>query len=275
MPNQLTIFAQPTRPLRTKLDGKFQLLGCCASTCVLYRYWSCYDQLTNSFAVEGLRALTAAATRQGLVADAARWDAIRTKILNGINAALTTEPPHAAVFSSAGNPNAGASASTVYAELRGHPNDFKEDKADVGYSPLLWGTSYENIAPAVIALTVIGDGSGGSGPSDDGARDGSRAKALGLDEARLERTWGEYRRAGAFQWLNPTPELSAFVLTTHVNSSGWIDPPTNPGTPPPSPPVTACSPQKWFVTEAPCTKPDVNALDTYTLGIQSFLSLGL
>jgi hypothetical protein len=63
--------------------------------------------LTNSFAVEGLRALAAAATRLNLVADAATWTSHRTDILAGIETHLT--------YSDATN-TAGAQ---VYGELRG------------------------------------------------------------------------------------------------------------------------------------------------------------
>ena len=33
---------------------------------------------------------------------------------------------------------------------------------------------------------------------------------------------------GSFQWVNADADLSCNVLTTHVNSSGWLDPPTLP-----------------------------------------------
>ena len=33
---------------------------------------------------------------------------------------------------------------------------FSEDKGSVGWSPLLWGLSYENIVPVVLGLSVIG-----------------------------------------------------------------------------------------------------------------------
>jgi aspartate aminotransferase-like enzyme len=57
-------------------------------------YWSCYDQLTNTFAVEGLRALSTAATRLGNEPEAARWEAHRAAILTGINSALTHKVLH-------------------------------------------------------------------------------------------------------------------------------------------------------------------------------------
>lgn len=202
-------------------------------------YWSCYDQLTNSFAVEGLRALAAAATRLGRDADATKWSAIRARILHGINTMLTAEPLSSRTAGGGSTAHSAESKTSVYAELRGHPNSFSEDKGRVGYSPLLWGTSYENIVPGVIALSAMGSNSSNATEA---------ASALGLDVGRLDRTWAEYRRAGSFQWLNPTHEYSAYILTTHVNSSGWLDYPTAlprpPAPPPPKP--TKCSPQSWL-----------------------------
>lgn len=46
-------------------------------------YWSCYDQLTNSFAAEGLRVLAAAATSLGKPEDATLWQKWRARILHG------------------------------------------------------------------------------------------------------------------------------------------------------------------------------------------------
>ena len=46
-----------------------------------------------------------------------------------------------------------------------------EDKGVVGYSPYLWGLSYENIVPVVLGLSVIG--------SSD-----APVATVGLDEVR-------------------------------------------------------------------------------------------
>ena len=46
-----------------------------------------------------------------------------------------------------------------------------EDKGEVGYSPYLWGLSYENIVPVVLGLSVIG--------SSD-----APVATVGLDEVR-------------------------------------------------------------------------------------------
>ena len=73
-------------------------------------YWSCYDQLTNSFAAEGLRALADAATALGHTADAALWKGWRDKVLHGIDTSLT----YADEIGTGGKP--------IYGELRGHEN---------------------------------------------------------------------------------------------------------------------------------------------------------
>ena len=46
-----------------------------------------------------------------------------------------------------------------------------EDRGEVGYSPYLWGLSYENIVPVVLGLSVIG--------SSD-----APVATVGLDEVR-------------------------------------------------------------------------------------------
>ena len=99
--------------------------------------------------MEGLRALAAAADRLGDHAAKAEWEGHRAAILAGINSALTLQAP---------TEGGGDETTTVYAELIGHENSFNEDRGEVGYSPLLWGLSYENIVPAVFALTAIGEG---------------------------------------------------------------------------------------------------------------------
>lgn len=99
--------------------------------------------------MEGLRALAAAADRLGDHAAKAEWEGHRAAILAGINSALTLQTPTEVAENG---------KTTVYAELIGHENSFSEDRGEVGYSPLLWGLSYENIVPAVFALTAIGEG---------------------------------------------------------------------------------------------------------------------
>jgi hypothetical protein len=190
-------------------------------------YWSCYDTLTNVFAAEGLRVLAVAAHALGEPADAAMWTELRAKILRGIDTALTYADP----LNTAGG--------EIYGELRGHENGFSEDKEVVGYSPLLWGLSYENYVPVVLGLSAIGHGSGTASAEE--------LQSLGLNEAKLDRTWTTYRQLANFQWVNSDPENSAWVSMTHVNSSGFTDPPAPYGSPPP--PVTVCNADKWKVGE--------------------------
>ena len=183
---------------------------------------------------------------------------------------------------------------TIYAELRGHPNDFHEDKDEVGYSPLLWGLSYENVVPQVLGLSALDASPHGPDPA--------ALAALGLDVAQLDSTWASVRRAASFQWyvkvsavsslfwllelgrawayvgagcclllstlqfgryradltfLRPFSafrvahpvEHSAFVSLTHVNASGWIDPPPqlhHNGSAPTPPPQTPCDATHWL-----------------------------
>eukprot|EP00040_Diaphanoeca_grandis_P030357 m.179339 g.179339 ORF g.179339 m.179339 type:complete len:802 (-) comp31971_c0_seq3:129-2534(-) len=197
-------------------------------------YWSCYDALTNSFAIEALRHLTVVAQHQNHSGDAEMWSALRDKILLGLNTSLTFAHPEI------------TRGSKIYAELRGHPNDFSEDKDVVGFSPLLWGLSYENIVPQVLGLSAM-DTKGSN-------TNGTMAK-LGLDVDQLDATWAAIRRLGSFQWITEREEFSAFVPTTHVNSSGWITPPVE-KTPPPSPspsPSTPCDPSTWLQGKAALT----------------------
>ena len=73
-------------------------------------YWSCYDQLTNSFAAEGLRVLQDAARDMGFSGDVALWRTLRAKVLHGINTALTYTD------------QVNTGGRSIYAELRGHEN---------------------------------------------------------------------------------------------------------------------------------------------------------
>ena len=226
-------------------------------------YWSCYDQLTNSFAVEGLRALTVAAKALGKTADAALWSAWRKKILHGIDTALTYSDPL-------------QTRGAIYGELRGHENSFSEDKGEVGYSPLLWGMSYENYVPVVMGLSVIGgNASSKTGPASKTAAlpvsplptKSDALQALGLDEGRLDRTWETYRRLASFQWVTTDPENSAFVSMTHVNSSGFTDPPAPYG--PPAPPPTPCDAAHWKTGAEALTigtGPDIDKLNASAPG---------
>eukprot|EP00039_Didymoeca_costata_P007405 m.99424 g.99424 ORF g.99424 m.99424 type:complete len:763 (+) comp13674_c0_seq11:167-2455(+) len=173
-------------------------------------YWSCYDLLTNSFAAEGLRNLAIVASYLDKPEDEQMFNAKRSEILRGIKQSLTLS-------------ESVTGYTDIYAELRGHPNDFSEDKGEPGYSPLLWGISYENIVSVVLGLAGI------SHPTPNGGNN-SRMNSiamedLGLNVTLLDNTWDMYRKAGSFQWINQDVQNSAFVPTTHINSSGWINPP--------------------------------------------------
>ena len=163
-------------------------------------FWSCYDTLTNSFAVAGLEALATAAAELGNTADADTWQGHRRAILGGLAASLSVPSPVPASLPEGGGTSGGAN---MYAELRGHENAFNEDKGEVGWSPLLWGMSYENIVPAVIGLTVIGRDKGNSNSSSSSSsKDNTPAATgdvtgdaslagLGLDAGKLDATWAE------------------------------------------------------------------------------------
>eukprot|EP00656_Telonema_subtile_P039076 TRINITY_DN44217_c0_g1_i1.p1 TRINITY_DN44217_c0_g1~~TRINITY_DN44217_c0_g1_i1.p1 ORF type:complete len:295 (-),score=39.81 TRINITY_DN44217_c0_g1_i1:91-975(-) len=158
--------------------------------------------LTQSFAIVALESLDLAATAQGLTDDAATWQKLRSALLHGVDSSLSAQNP--------------LSGKQVYAELRGHPNGFSEDKDAVGYSPLLWGLSYENIVPVVIGLSGM-----------NRSASPEQMAALGVDTQKLDNTWETYRQLGQFQWVNQQPELSAFLPTTHVNASGLSSPPVS------------------------------------------------
>ena len=95
------------------------------------------------FAPSGLRCLSSAAQKLNRTTDVAMWTRLRQLVLEGINTSLTFKDTLL------------TRNETIYAELRGHPNDFHEDKGEVGYSPLLWGLSYENIVPQVSTNSVM------------------------------------------------------------------------------------------------------------------------
>ena len=219
-------------------------------------YWSCYDQLTNSFAAEAMRVLAVAATRLGKPEDATLWGGWRAKILRGIGTALTHADPL--------NTPEGRS---IYGELRGHENGFSEDEGEVGYSPLLFGMSYENYVPVVLGLSAIGGNGTTSAPYPPATP--AQLQALGLDEAKLDRTWDTYRRLASFQWVTTDVENSAWVSLTHVNSTGLTDPPAPYGTPPPPP--TPCDAKDWKVGKealAIGTGPDIKKLTSVASAAQ-------
>ena len=63
----------------------------------------------------------------------------------------------------------------------------------------------------------------------------------------MDDTWATIRRAASFQWVTEPAEYSAFVAVTHVNSSGWIDPPGPLNGSAPAPPArTPGDAQHWL-----------------------------
>jgi hypothetical protein len=127
----------------------------------------------------------------------------------------------------------------------------------VGYSPLLWGLSYENVVPVVMGMSGMdpvlsaarSTRRGARVESDEAARDeAARMASLGLNLTKLDSTWAAIRRVGSFQWANQDPAHTAFMPTTHVNASGWTDPPPPMSLPPtPAPPQpTLCDAQHWL-----------------------------
>ena len=155
-------------------------------------YWSCYDAETNAFAAEGLRVLGIAAGKMNLTTDAAFWKDRRGQILDGLETSLKFRDPTL------------TDGADMYAELRGHPNDFHQDVGEVGYSPLLWGLSYVNIVPQVMGLASM-SGRESYAPL--------KMQALGLNTTRLAKTWHNvaFARAHAAFTFHGTEGVGATV----------------------------------------------------------------
>ena len=181
-------------------------------------YWSTYDALTQSFTIESLRCLADASERVGAPsAETKRWRTLHAAARDGLNGALKHS-----VFE----------GEDIYAELRGHPNEFKEDKSEVGFSPLLWGMSWVNVATLVLGLSAYS--------YHGGVESRFPIEELTLDVERMDNTFRAYARVGSFQWINEDVALSAMMPTTHANSSSFIDPPP-PRTTSAFPPPTQCA----------------------------------
>ena len=198
-------------------------------------YWSAYGALANALAAESFRCLAESATRlQRPATELQMWESLRAAVLLGIDQALT--------FSG----EAETGGDKIYAELRGHPNDFSEDRGEVSFSPLLWGMSWVNIAPVVLGLSsassavLLGRTRTSQGRADHDNADDALHAVVGLDAARMDATFRTYRRRGSFQWVNADPATTALVPTTHVNASAFTRPP--PQTPDPSPCLLYTSP---------------------------------
>ena len=234
-------------------------------------YWSAYSALENAHAAEGFRCLAEAASRlQRPPAEAQLWTQLRAAALAGLDTSLAYTGPDADNT----DPDDGQGVS-IYAELRGHPNDFSEDKAQVGFSPLLWGMSWVNVAPLALGLSTASaavlqraatsatsaaaaaaDAAAAAGAGSSAAAAAAAAAAAdavvealvqsaGLNASRMDATFRAYRRRGGFQWVNADEARSALVPTTHTNASAlWSPPPRQAGpapAPAPPPAPTACA----------------------------------
>ena len=180
-------------------------------------FWSAFDILTNSFAVEGIRCMIAAAGRQNDTEEAAVWTAARDKLLAGIHANLSYVGME-------------TDGQQIYAELRGHP----QLPGARGF-PLLWGMSWVNKAVVTTMLANLSS-AGSSVPPVP-------VSELGLLPSRIDATYATYGRSASFLWLTDDIEMSALVHTTNTNSSRLRNPSyvTGPPPPPPPPPPPACS----------------------------------
>jgi hypothetical protein len=117
----------------------------------LTKMWSAYDALTNSFAVEGIRVMVEASSRQdpSAAAQRAAWSSFRYRILGGLHSSLGYQ----------GEETDGA---PIYAEMLGHVNNVGWPDGAEPY-PLIWGMSWVQTA---VINTLISNMStaGGTGP---------------------------------------------------------------------------------------------------------------
>eukprot|EP01052_Picozoa_sp_SAG31_P028211 SAG31_NODE_2703_length_5220_cov_6.258153_2_plen_740_part_00 len=167
----------------------------------LSRYWSTYDALTNSFAVEALRVMIDAAGRQEpsnteLIAD---WERFRARIIHGLHTSLA----YAGVETQ---------QRPIYAELRGRVDNGSGFPSPLA-AELLFGMSWVQLS--VINCLVSNMSSAGASGAIMQAVEG-----LGILPERLDDTFAAHSMSGSFLWVDvDEPELSALVLVTHINSS--------------------------------------------------------
>lgn len=200
----------------------------------LMKMWSVYDALTNSFAVEAMRYMIGAASRQGELEAVPRWTAYRNKILHGLETSLAYS----------GVETGGEAMPPIYAELLGHVNGYGEDSQRQNWTlgdraPLLFGMSWVQLAPINNLLSHLSNAGGGAGGAPL-----TPLSELGISPERLDNTLKTYANSGSFLWIGEDIETSALVHTTSVNSSHLRAPPfrTGPMPPPPPPfPPSSCA----------------------------------
>jgi hypothetical protein len=167
-------------------------------------YWTSFDVLTNTFAVEALRGMAALADNQGDRNHASAWLLVRAQLLEGIAVSL------------AGPATSNETNSKqIYAELIGEPH-FWWPGSQNDWPP---GANVWSWPPASIyGMSFVQQGVVGAFASVFGLASDS-AKDAGLDVPRFANTVDTFRRLGSFLWLTDDESFSALVPLTHVNAS--------------------------------------------------------
>jgi len=167
-------------------------------------YWTCYDVLTNSLALEALRGMAALAKSQGDHDHNSAWLNVRAQLLEGI--AISLAGPETSNETN-GEP--------IYAELLGEPHSWwPGNNNDWPPGPNVWSWP-----PALIyGMSFVQQGIVGAFASVFGLASDS-AEDAGLDVPRFANTVDTFRRLGSFLWLTDDESFSALVPLTHVNAS--------------------------------------------------------
>lgn len=172
----------------------------------LGHYWSTFDVLTNTFAMEALRQMALQAVQNGDPDQAAAWQALRTELLAGVATSLG----YSSVNETGGLP--------IYAELIGGAhywwpgsNNSYPPGNSTGPLDYIYGTSFVNTAVAGAFSAVLG-------------KPLVPPSVAGLDVQRLQNTLDTVRRLGSFLWLTDDPAGYALMSLTHINASDHSDP---------------------------------------------------
>lgn len=168
------------------------------------RYWSSYDLMGNMFAEEGLRLMTAAATRAFDDHSAGTFRAYRKLLQSGINTSLAKDVR-----------GDGSGDVPIYAELRPVGPGTISPSDD-----LLWGMSWVNLAAVPSHASLFS------------ARE-DHSESVWLDPARMDATMKAYRRMGYFVWMTGADTNfsapAAEMPFTHINASTHGVPFAKPG----------------------------------------------